>query len=106
MLNSSYEDAVHIIIPVFPKHYCICGGLPQYQNFSDTYIDFLFLELQVPFSLTQHSEPDSEYQDTVYSDTVDGGVVFNLQVKQAKKRQRTIKCSLPLKELEASVCLG
>ena len=51
---------------------------------------FSNLELRIPFSFTQDSTPVSEHYDFIYSDTVDGGVVFSLPVKPTKKRRRTI----------------
>ena len=51
--NSNTDHAV------FPTHYLICGGLPHCLHWPPL-IDFLFLELRFPFSLTQDSAPVSE----------------------------------------------
>lgn len=57
------------------------------------HIDFLFLELHIPFSLTQDSLPVSEKHNVIYSNTVDGIPVFSLPGILTKKRRRTIQCS-------------
>ena len=54
------------------------------------HIDLLFLELCIPFSLTQDSIPVSEYYDVICSNAVDGSVFCS---PPGKQRRRPIYCS-------------
>ena len=72
---------------MFPTHLLICVGPPQHQH-RPPHIDFLFLELR---PVLTHSLKTSAAisEQHMYSDTVDGSVVFSMLVKPTKKRRRT-----------------
>ena len=70
MCNECCHDYNEVTLTVFSTHTLISGGRPQYQHWPSG-IDFRFLELFVPFSLTQDIAPINESHDVIYSDTVD-----------------------------------